>query len=302
MSRLDRLRNEARDLFEMVLVPGLAAVLPWPLCYRIFRRIARWNLLYTPECTAALHHATERGWVKGDPAAWLAACRLVTLVDHADYFLSRFRSDRWMARHLDVTGQWPAPGEAAILCTFHWGAGMWALRHAGSRGDTAHALVAPHVRENFPGRAVRYFYYGARNRENTRALGTEPIEATAIPRTILRALRSNQQVMAAVDVPSDQAAASEPITLIGMPARVPRGLFRIAAQAQVPMHVFITGIRMADGKRTLQIQKLQSADQLALMQEAFALLEAAIVSNPPAWHFWKIAPRFFTGGDAAPPG
>ncbi|MEO7548666.1 MAG: hypothetical protein ABIT82_09610, partial [Ramlibacter sp.] len=198
-------------------------------------------------------------------------------------------------RHLTVTGKWPAAGEGAILCTFHWGAGMWALRHAGSAGRNAHALVAPHVRENFRGQSLRYHYYRARNRENTRALGTEPIEATVMPRTLMRALRAQQQVMAAVDVPSDQAAASDPITLLGLPARTPRGLFRIASELQVPMYVFLTGVRMADGHRTLDIHRLQVQEQGELMREAFALLEQAIVSNPPAWHFWKIAPRFFTG-------
>jgi hypothetical protein len=29
------------------------------------------------------------------------------------------------------------------------------------------------------------------------------------------------------------------------------------------------------------------------MRSAFALLEAAIRSEPAAWHFWKVAPRFF---------
>ena len=40
-----RLRTELRDLLELVLLPGLAAVLPWPLCFRLFRWLAcaaRW--------------------------------------------------------------------------------------------------------------------------------------------------------------------------------------------------------------------------------------------------------------------
>ena len=34
-----RLRTELRDLLELVLLPGLAAVLPWQICFRIFRRL-----------------------------------------------------------------------------------------------------------------------------------------------------------------------------------------------------------------------------------------------------------------------
>ncbi|MEO7549051.1 MAG: hypothetical protein ABIT82_11545, partial [Ramlibacter sp.] len=98
MSVWGRLRREARDLFEIALVPGLAAILPWPLCYRLFQRISRYDLLYRHECHAALEHARARGWVRGDPAQWLADCRLITLIDNADFFLSRFRGDRWMDR------------------------------------------------------------------------------------------------------------------------------------------------------------------------------------------------------------
>jgi hypothetical protein len=294
MVTLQRWRNEARDFLEMVLVPGIAAVLPWPLCFRLFRWLCRFDFLYVEECRQALAHAGERGWVRGDPAQWLLTCRLVMLIDNADYFLSRTRSDRWMARHLLTDGRWPEPGQPAILCTFHWGAGMWALRSMGSAALTAHALVAPHVRANFPGRSVRYHYYGARNRENERALGTKSIEASS-PRRLMRALNANEQVAVAADVPSDQAAANEPISIIGLHARVPRALFRIAAQTQVPMYVYLTGIRMTDGRRTLKIQPLRRGDDARTMiVEAFELLEQAITHDPAAWHFWKVAPRFFS--------
>ena len=117
----------------------------------------------------------------------------------------------------------------------------------------------------------------------------------------MQALRANQQVIAAVDVPADQVAASEPISILGHHARVPRGLFRIAADSQVPMFVFLTGMRLSDGKRTLQIHRLSAnGDMQHLIREAFALLENAIIANPAAWHFWKIAPRFFCDAEAPP--
>ena len=293
MSPVRRLRSEARDLLELVLVPGIAAVLPWSLCFRLFRWLCRFDFLYRDECRQALAHAAERGWVRGDPAQWLIDCRLVMLIDNADFYLSRTRGDPWMAKHLETQGHWPAPDQPAILCTFHWGAGMWALRHMGSQGLSAHALVAPHLRANFAGQAVRYHYYAARNRENESALGTRSIEASAL-RRLMRTLSARQQVAVAADVPSDQAAANELIPIIGMHARVPRALFRIAVELQVPIYVYLTGIRMSDGKRTLKIEPLSSGSDIrSLILEAFGLLEQAIGEEPAAWHFWKVAPRFF---------
>jgi hypothetical protein len=293
------LRNEARDLLELVLVPGIAAFLPWPFCFRVFRWICRFDFIYGDECRQALAHATERGWVGEDPASWLQQCRLVTLVDNADFYLSVTRSNRWMDKHLLVDGHWPAPDKAALVCTFHWGAGMWALRHLRYQGMNTHGLIAPHSRANFPGRLVRYYYYTARNIENEAAIGNKAIPASS-PRQVMRALAANQQVLAAVDVPADQAAASEPVKVIGFHARVPRALFRISTESHVPMHIFLTGIRMSDGKRTLKIRPLSTdADIPALVAEAFVLLEQAIAESPPAWHFWKVAPRFFC--DPPPP-
>jgi len=127
-----RLANEARDLLELVLLPGIAALLPWRLCFRLFRWLCGRDFLYRASCNEALAQARARGWVRGDAGEWLRTRRLVTLIDHADFYLARSRSDRWMARHLSVQGEWPSPAQPAILCTFHWGAGMWGLRHLSS--------------------------------------------------------------------------------------------------------------------------------------------------------------------------
>lgn len=297
-----RLRREARDLLELVLVPGLAAVLPWPLCYRLFRFLCRFDFLYRQECLDAARHAQALSWVREDLAQWIRTRRLVTLIDHADLYLSRTRTQRWMARHLAVSGEWPDPSQAGVLCTFHWGAGMWGLRHLRARGMAAHAIVAPQERENFPGQAIKFRYCRARVRAVAAALRTEPIEPSRSPRRIVETLRGGEQIVAAVDVPADQVAASEAISVAGIAARVPRGLLRIAADREIPVTVFLTGIRMTDGKRTLRIHRVGSRkDGEALMLEVFAYLEQAIEASSASWHFWSIAPRFFDL-DAEPEG
>lgn len=302
MSFLARLRNEGRDLLELVVAPGLAAVLPWPMAFRIFRWLCKYDLFYRDDCNEALAQARARGWVRTDPAAWLQARRLVTLVDHADFYLARTRSDRWMARHLLVLGDWPDPAQPAILCTFHWGAGMWGLRHAGSRGLHAHAMIAAHSPETFRGRRVRYWYFGRRIGAVAAALRRSPIEVASSLRPILQALRAGEPVVAAVDVPSDQVAGSESIDFLGLRARVPRGLLRVAADSKVPVTVFLTGIRLRDGKRTLHIHRLPPREDVeALMVEVFALLQQAIENEPEAWHFWQVAPRFFVATEPAAP-
>jgi lauroyl/myristoyl acyltransferase len=222
------------------------------------------------------------------------------LIDHADYYLSLSRSDRWMARHLLVRGAWPDPSQPAILCTFHWGAGMWGLRHAAAHAMRAHAIAAPQLATAFPGRKVKFLYARARVRAVGTALRTEPIEPSRSPRRILRALHHGEQVLAAIDVPADQVTASESIDFLGLRARVPRGLLRVACDAGMPVTVYLLGIRLSDGKRTLQIHNLGLRRELeSLISEVFSYLEAAITEEPAAWHFWSVAPRFFERADGS---
>jgi hypothetical protein len=292
-SYLNRLRREWRDLVELVLLPVLAAPLPWRFGFRLLRRLAVSLRPYAEPVQAAMEQAQRFGWI-GDALHWSRVRRLVTLVDHADYYLSRSRSNRWLARHVDVEGEWPAAGKPGILLTFHWGAGMWGLRHAGASGLRAHALVAPLDGAHFEGRCILLAYARARTAEVARSLGCATLDTSASLRPVLQALRRGEQVVAAVDVPADQVSASEALQLLGRPARFPRGLLRLAVDHQVPVTVYLTGLDASTGRRCLRIHQLGVPESVeALAATAFGYLDRAIRDDPPSWHFWSEAPRIF---------
>jgi hypothetical protein len=295
MSFSSRIRAEARDFLEVVLAPGIAAVLPWRLCFRLFKFLCRSDFLYRDPTERAFDQARARGWAIGDPDEWRQSRRLVTLIDHADFYLAISRTDRWIARHVQVSGRWPeADRGAALLCTFHWGAGMWGLRSAGAHGLHARALIAAHRKENFVGHSVQYWYYGWRNRAVAASLRREPIEVSAPPRRIVETLKNGERVLGVIDVPSDRSAACCEIEILGRRAFVPRGLLRIAADMRIPVTVYLTGIRMSDGVRTLEIVSLAAnADVDDLIKIVFSILDQAIRRDPAAWHFWMIAPALF---------
>ena len=294
-----RLKAETRDLVELVLLPGLAALLPWPLCFWLFKQLARWRWLYRATSEKALAQATQRGWVQ-DARVWGAQRRLVTLVDHADYYLAATRSDRWMRKHLRVDGAWTAPDVAAILCTFHWGAGMWGLRHAALSGIKGHPLVAPILPEHFAGRSVLYWYVRKRTACVGRMVENSPLDVSASLRPVLRALRMGEQVMAAVDVPADQVSASTSVQMLNQRARVPTALLRLAVEQQVALLVYITGVDLESGERFLRLRLMppqSSAEAMAV--QVFAELEQLITESPASWHFWSEADRFFEAHHAS---
>lgn len=289
-----RLRTECRDALELVAVPAVAVVLPWRLGFRVGRRLMVWlPFLYRGAAVQALAQYQQR-FAVGDAATWTLVRRLVTWIDHADHYLARTRTDAWMDRHLDVQGQWPQAGTPALLFTFHWGAGMWGLRHAARAGLVPRALVASTEGAPFQGRSVLGWYARARTATVRRALGCEPLDVSGSLRPAIKTLREGGQVLAAIDVPADQAHSAEPITLMGLSALVPRALHRLAVDQKVPVYVYLTGINPATGRRVLNIVPLGvQGDVGALIQAVFAQLQKALEADAAAWHFWGEAPRFF---------
>lgn len=289
-------KTHVRDALELALLPGLAAVLPWRLCFALFKRFARWPWLYRTACDAALREALARGQIRTEQAAdWIAQRRLVTLLDHADLYLALTRSNAWMYRHLHVEGQWPSGELPGIVCTFHWGAGMWSLRHAKAQGMRCHALVAPLEGAHFAGRPILHRYAQIRTAAVATALGNAHLDVSASLRPGLRALSKGEQILAAIDVPADQVAASIPVTIGGMQAMVPKGLLRMAVEQRIPVTIYLTRLDLETGDRFLRIISLGVADNLeSLAQQAFSYLDEAITMDSAAWHFWSEAPRFFT--------
>jgi len=294
-----RLKTELRDAMELVVFPGLAALLPWSWCFAVFKRLARMRWLYAQQVKGALHQARRYGWAGDNEAHWLWTRRLVTLVDHADYYLVRTRGDAWFKRNFVVQGAWYASGQASLLLTFHWGAGMWSLHHAAAAGLKVHSLVAALEGQHFAGRRVLRRYAVARTAMMSHISGPATLDVSTSLRPVLKALKAREQVFAVVDVPADQVSASQPIQLLGLQARVPRALFRVAVEQKVPVSVYLVGLNLENGQRFLRIQQFgvyQDVD--ALIRDVFLVLEQAIRETPAAWHFWGEAERFFepTGG------
>lgn len=294
-----RLRTELRDLTELVLLPGLAAVLPWRWCFPVFRHMAHWRWLYRAQCDEALTLAHQFGVAGNDEAHWIWVRRLVTLVDHADHYLGLSRSDAWMHKHLVVDGAWPQDPRGALLVTFHWGAGYWGLRHAVAHGLHPHALMAPLSTTAYAGRSVMLRYARSRNDHVERVLQASAIDVAVQLKNLALALRDGHPLLGVVDVPADDAKTALPISLLGLPAQVAGGLLRRAADQRLPVTIYITGLDTGTGQRHLRIRRLGVVPDIGeLSRQVFAELDAALARDPPAWHFWSIAPRVF---GTAPP-
>lgn len=294
-----RLKVEGRDLVEFVVIPGIAALLPWSLCFLFYKLIARdWTWLYREQCAEALRQAKRYGCVGSDEKQWMMEHRLVSLMDHADHYLYRTRSLKSMSSHMDVHGCWQGGGGAAFLWTFHWGMGMWALRHAREHGMQAPMVLAAPSGPDFVGRTVFGHYVRARMRSVELALREPIIFVPGGMSGVRAALAEMKQVVVVMDVPQDQVSVTRLAHLLGAPVSVPALLPQLAVDKGIPVTVFYMGIDMVTGRRQLHIHPLGiQSDAKTLTDTTFLHLDRLLKNNASAWHLWAQAPRFFVARD-----
>ena len=290
-SVMQRLRREGRDVLELVLLPGLAAVLPWPVCFKLFKFLAHWSWLYREVVDTDCAQAQAQGWVQ-DARGWCWQRRLVQLVDHADHYLHRTRSDAWLRRYVQVQGDWLAHGQPALLFTFHWGAGMWGLRHARQAGLKVHALAAPAEGAAFAGRWVLRRYAQARLRSVEQALGTDLVFVPKGLRHLRGVLAKKEQVLALLDVPQDQGQG-QVCTFLGQRVLLSAAMPLLAQRQQGNSVWYVTGLDVHTGRRYLHITPLEAGlSAQALMETMVQGLERWVQEAPAAWHLWGQWPRF----------
>lgn len=287
-----RLRREFRDTIELLLLPFLSVLLPWSWCYAMYKWICKTGLVYDERAQDALEEAQKYTPID-DMEQWLQHRRLTTLLDHADHYLSRFRSERWIKQYTSVLGNWPQAHGPQLFLTFHWGAGMLALNHLNQHGKTAHMLVHGADPQHFRGRWVQYQYIRHRIQRISDLLLFPTIDTHKNTRGVVAAFQKQETIIAVIDVP-ESAQTGLPVDLLGHIAHVPRALLRMAAERLIPVTVYVTGIDYITGTRTLAIHTLEPANTPEELAKAvFAHLSAAITDKPASWHLWTECGRFF---------
>jgi hypothetical protein len=291
-----RLRHAARDALEWLLLPTVSAVMPWRWSFRLYRRVAQSDRLFGAATRSVL--AAAAAWRPlAEPTAWAAAYRLVQLIDRADLWLSRFRSDRWIDRHLEFEGDaWPDRPFVGI--TFHYGAGLWAIRHL-CRGGRRASFLSLRLERGFArGSLLQHAYARARLREVERA-GRAPVIYTGGSFAEMRAaLGRGVCILGLIDIPPGRAHSGMPVQFLGDRAWFPTGLLRLARIENAAVAVFTLGCDRATGKRKLHIRCLPAHDPVppeddeARLQIVARELEQAIDADPPAWHAWADLPLF----------
>jgi predicted LPLAT superfamily acyltransferase len=224
------------DLLELFVLPGLSVVLPWRASFALYGWLAQFDRLYAQQARASLSGARRLGVVK-DPEQWLQQYRRMLMVDHADLFLSIFRRRAWLRRHVRLTGAtWPTSGGPFLAVTFHWGAGLWGLRHLKAQGRDVAVLVRDIPLGAFKGRPIVAAYAGLRSRRTAAVGGVETVSSSVNSlRELKRRLGAGQNLVALLDVPAEGKKNVLRAPFLGQTGVFPRGLAYLAARNRIPV-------------------------------------------------------------------
>ena len=185
-----------------------------------------------------------------------------------------------------------------MVIGFHWGVGMWVLRHLRSAGLRT-AVLSNHIDpREFAGQTVRYWYGRIRMAEAQRIAGSPNIYTGGSVkrmsvRRILSVIGDGVNVLALIDVPLRGEGQGLPVKFLGRSARFPNGLTRIAFAKRIPMLTFRVGLDQLSGARLLRIDgPIRTDSEQALMDRIGYEFDKALHSDATAWHFWALIDEF----------
>jgi hypothetical protein len=292
--------REIRDAVEFVLLPGLALVLPWPWCYRLFRRAARWNWLFRRYCRGAYEQASQFLDIP-DEREWRQRNRLLWLLDAAEYYLVRFRPGALMKEgRFEVVGDWPREGHF-IAVGLHWGLGGLMFRDLNRKGHLPRLIFKRNVLGFAEQSRVENLYRRWRPRQYAKVGGGEPISTGGGFAKIVQMLDDKDVLIIVYDAPLMPNSRPVPATVLGRPARLRSGTIRILAESDVDYVKYRLGYDFETGKRRLEISEpVNVHDQQAIVADLEEFLDDTLRLDSTQWYLWRQAQSFFVAEPESP--
>jgi lauroyl/myristoyl acyltransferase len=266
------------------------AVLPWSLTYTLLRRLARRHQ-DAGDAHVAFAHAQAHG-AAADEAAFCQRYVLYRLVDQVDLALAWFRGRRWQRRWVREVGA-PIPEQGPFLAlTFHFGAGMHALRALSARNPISGTLrVEPQAGTPFVDRLLARWRVAA-CRRLTRTPELIPMGNAA--RKMLAVLKHDPMI-ALVDVPNPKRRQDRrDLPLLSGRIGMPTGMARLAVKSGVPVYVYFCMLAEHSPERILQVYgPLPAESEEQLTTALTRLFEEMLRRDPAAWHLWNLVDTEF---------
>lgn len=282
------------QITELILVPAIASLLPWSWTYRLLRQLSRVSWLYRDE-TELAEAAADANGIFQTGRVWRRHYRLNKLIDGVDPWLIRFRSERWMQRHLEVEGSWPTDGPFVAI-SIHWGAGMWGVRHIQHSTQPVSVILRPVTEWGVVFSTPKRIYVEFCEREIVRAGGAPiTVSGPGLTARMTEQIELGKNLLALLDVPKGTNKGGFPVDFLGQPTYFATGIVNIAVQNNWPIVPYSIGVDFATGKRQLEIRPpVRVTDLRDSVTQLAAYFDEVVRREPSLWQFWHLHRAFLS--------
>jgi drug/metabolite transporter (DMT)-like permease len=283
----DRVRDTLVLPLLLALAPGGAR-----------RRLAQWIRRYEPIYRYELRSA-RAGYLKsGLPQPVdevIADLRLTRVLDFADPWLSLFRSDAWVRKHLQIDDRERVKGEASLCLIFHYGGGWWMSRYF--RNLDERISIVMYRGEPAKNLAARYLHkWGDIRLKWIARICRAPLIVTddgGAGKKVKDAWASGAHVYIASDMPPVLVKGSVGVPFFEKTGYFPPKPIELAASVNVPVYALIAGWDLRRFTPTLSFVRLRGDTPTERLAHLVALYEEKIRAYPGLWHLWGEWPLFF---------
>lgn len=294
------IKRELRDLLSLWLVPGLAAVLPWHWCLRLYWWFARSRLLMREEVAGSRGGRQFLGLQAGD-AEFDRRFRFGFLLEHADVFRALGRGWRGLARTMPLEHRDDDDSAGGLCFFFNFNQGLPALATLRAAGFDVY-LVYRSLTARPPGVGyLRYGYMRLRLHMVAVVCGNRGIGTGGARERIAAQIGAGGLVCVAADTPPRPGTGLVRVQFPdGREAWWRSGVLKLALQLPGPRRCFTVHLGWATRQRTLRLQALPREQSLGELVGALnAAFTSALTEQPELWFYWPGPQAFFSVPDGA---
>lgn len=286
--------TEWSTLRDLVLKPGLTCCAPYALGHRWLQYLASRPARFAPDAEASWRRANELlGPAAPDRRVFLIRYRLYCLTDWADLYLANTRSDRWLQRHVRRIGDL-IPNAPVLALTFHFGAGLWAMRALGRSGFRPAWVHAPVSGVVTAGAQLATWLGHWRVATVRRATRAPTISTPGAYERMRDWVGRGHGITALIDAPAHAARQTSVVKVLNRPCQLANGLARFAVEQKLSVYLYTTTLSESADHRIMRGQSIgRFEDVETLMQRVGQWIDREIRRDPAAWHLWRFADQFF---------
>lgn len=294
------IKRELRDLLSLWLVPGLAAILPWHWCLRLYWRLAASPLLMREE-VAGSRGGREMLGLPRDDDRFDRRFRFGFLLEHADVFRALGRGWRGLAATMPLSHP-PAADRSGGLCYFfNFNQGLPALATLRAAGLQVHLVYRSLDSRPAGVGLARYAYMRLRLHMVAVVCGNRGIGTGGARERIARTIDEGGLVCVAADTPPRPNTGLVRVRFPGeREAWWRSGILKLALQLPGPRRCFSVHLDWETRQRKLELIELPQSEDLGelvtLLNDEFL---SALERQPELWFYWPGPQGFFVFPEGA---